>query len=43
MCTASMASNEGIMILVLTKGKDDFLWYAYSVDVSNPHVLDGLF
>ena len=42
-CTASRTTNEGILILALIKGKDDFIWHAYSVDSSNPQILDGLF
>lgn len=32
LCTDSLLSNNGVAIIVLVNGKDDFIWHAYSIN-----------
>ena len=43
MCADSKLSTQGILLVTVVKGNDDFSWIAYSIDEDNIDNLDSLF
>lgn len=43
MCFDSKLSTEGILLIVVVRGKDDFSWIAYSINEDDIDTLDTLF
>ena len=43
MCFDSKLSTQGILLVVVVRGKDNFSWIAYSIDEDNIDNLDSLF